>query len=193
MARRRSSSVCRRGAPLYAAAELLCIPPLPRTVLTLSEKAGRGGPALSYSGCAGKIRISVSLSRRRVERSLCVLSRSVVFHSLLTPWTAAHQPSLSMGFPRQEYWSRLPFPPPGIFPIQGWNSPVLHLLHWQTDSLPGSHLGSPLEPLDLWLFVIISPAANSSCLSRAPKFHLEMYLTINSIPFKAVIGPRVSI
>ena len=37
MARRRSSSVCRRGAPLYAAAELLCIPPLPRTVLTLSE------------------------------------------------------------------------------------------------------------------------------------------------------------
>ena len=156
MARRRSSSVCRRRAPLYAAAELLCIPPLPRTVLTLSEKAGRGGPALSYSGCAGKIRISVSLSRRRVERSLCVLSRSVVFHTLLTPWTAAHQPSLSMGFPRQEYWSRLPFPPPGIFPIQGWNSPVLHLLHWQTDSLPGSHLGRP-KHAELALKVLLEP------------------------------------
>ena len=30
-----------------------------------------------------------------------------------TPWTVAHQAPLSMGFPRQEYWSGLPFPPPG--------------------------------------------------------------------------------
>ena len=30
-----------------------------------------------------------------------------------TPWTVAHQAPLSMGFSRQEYWSRLPFPPPG--------------------------------------------------------------------------------
>ena len=29
-----------------------------------------------------------------------------------TPWTVAHQAPLSMGFPRQEYWSGLPFPPP---------------------------------------------------------------------------------
>ena len=29
------------------------------------------------------------------------------------PWTVAQQASLSMGFSRQEYWSRLPFPPPG--------------------------------------------------------------------------------
>ena len=33
--------------------------------------------------------------------------------SLVTPWTAARQAPLSMGFPRQEYWSRLPFPSPG--------------------------------------------------------------------------------
>ena len=25
----------------------------------------------------------------------------------------AHQAPLSLGFPRQEYWNRLPFPPPG--------------------------------------------------------------------------------
>ena len=31
---------------------------------------------------------------------------------LATPWTAAHQASLSMGFPRQEHWSGLPFPSP---------------------------------------------------------------------------------
>ena len=30
-----------------------------------------------------------------------------------TPWTAACQAPVSMGFSRQEYWSGLPFPPPG--------------------------------------------------------------------------------
>ena len=30
----------------------------------------------------------------------------------VTPWTAAHQASPSMGFSRQEYWSGLPFPSP---------------------------------------------------------------------------------
>jgi len=33
---------------------------------------------------------------------------------LATPWTAAHQASLSMGFSRQEYWSGLPLPSPII-------------------------------------------------------------------------------
>ena len=32
--------------------------------------------------------------------------------SLATPWTVAHQAHLSMGFPRQEHWRGLPFPPP---------------------------------------------------------------------------------
>ena len=30
-----------------------------------------------------------------------------------TPWTVARQAALSMGFPRQEYWSGLPFSSPG--------------------------------------------------------------------------------
>ena len=30
-----------------------------------------------------------------------------------TPWTVARQALLSMGFPRQEHWSGLPFPSPG--------------------------------------------------------------------------------
>ena len=36
-----------------------------------------------------------------------------------TPWTVAHQATLSMGFPRQEYWSGLPFPSPGDLPHPG--------------------------------------------------------------------------
>ena len=34
-------------------------------------------------------------------------------------WTVAHQASLSVGFPRQEYWSSLPFPSPGNLPNSG--------------------------------------------------------------------------
>ena len=36
-----------------------------------------------------------------------------------TPWTVAHQAPLSMGFPRQEHWSRLPIPAPGDLPHPG--------------------------------------------------------------------------
>ena len=36
-----------------------------------------------------------------------------------TPWTVARQAPLSVGFPRQEYWSGLPFPPPEDFPHPG--------------------------------------------------------------------------
>jgi len=49
---------------------------------------------------------------------------------------------MSMGFPRQEYWSGLPFPPPGIFQTQGANP---GLLPWQADSLPLLHQGNPRE------------------------------------------------
>ena len=34
----------------------------------------------------------------------------------VTPWAAAHQAPLTMEFPRQEYWSGLPFPTPGGLP-----------------------------------------------------------------------------
>ena len=37
-----------------------------------------------------------------------------------------HQSPLSMKFSRQEYWSGLPFPFPGIFLTQGWNLGLLH-------------------------------------------------------------------
>ena len=36
--------------------------------------------------------------------------------TLSTPWTAARQAPLSMGFSRQEYWSGVPFPSPGDLP-----------------------------------------------------------------------------
>ena len=45
-----------------------------------------------------------------------VLSRVRLF---ATPWIVACQAPLSMEFSRQEYWSRLPFPPPGDLPNPG--------------------------------------------------------------------------
>ena len=37
----------------------------------------------------------------------------------VTPWAGAHRAPLSIGFPRQESWSGLPFPPPGDLPDLG--------------------------------------------------------------------------
>ena len=62
----------------------------------------------------------------------------------VTLWTVACPASLPMRFSRQEYWSGLPFPPPEDLLNPGINLRLLHLLHWQADSLPLSHLGSPL-------------------------------------------------
>ena len=39
--------------------------------------------------------------------------------TLATPWTVACQAPLLMGFPRQDYWSGLPFPSPGNLPKPG--------------------------------------------------------------------------
>ena len=43
---------------------------------------------------------------------VCVCAQSVSHVQLFsTPWTVSHEAPLSMEFSRQEYWSRLPFPP----------------------------------------------------------------------------------
>ena len=80
------------------------------------------------------------LATVQVRECVCVLSCSVV-SNLATSWTVACQAPLSMGFPRQEYWSGLSFPPPGDLPDPGIepSSPVvsctgrwtLPLYHWE--------------------------------------------------------------
>ena len=63
----------------------------------------------------------------------------------VTPWTVAHQAPLSIGFSRQKYWSRLPFPPPGDLPDPGIKpaslvSPALAGRFFTTEP-PGNPLG----------------------------------------------------
>ena len=56
-----------------------------------------------------------------------------------TPRTVAHWAYLSMGLSSQEYWSRLPFPPPGDRP-EPRIEPVTHVSSAsQVNSLPLSH------------------------------------------------------
>ena len=69
-----------------------------------------------------------------------------------TLWTVAHQAPLSMGFPKQEYWSGLPFPPPR------------HLCN------PGIKLVSPalsgrFFTSAMWLHAAAAAAAAKSCQS----------------------------
>ena len=68
---------------------------------------------------------------------VCTVAQSCLFETL---WTIAHQPPLSMGLFRREYWSGLPFPPPGDLPDQEIEpvSPAL-----PAKSLPLTHWGSP--------------------------------------------------
>ena len=87
---------------------------------------------------------SLPLSHQRGPNTLWKVKVKVksLSHAWLsaTPWAAAHQAPLSMGFSRQEYWHGLPFPSPGDLPDPGIKprSPAL-----QADSLPTELTGKP--------------------------------------------------
>ena len=69
--------------------------------------------------------VNFYVKKVRVKSFSCVLL-------FATPWTVAYQVPLSVGFSRQKYWSRLPFPSPGDLRDPGIEpgSPAFH-----TDSL----------------------------------------------------------
>ena len=82
-----------------------------------------------------------------LDVSVCVC---VYMSDSATLWTLAHQAPLSMGFSRQEYWSRLPCPPPGDLPNPGMKPVLLCLLHWQVGSLP---LVPPGKPKYIYIYI----------------------------------------
>ena len=75
--------------------------------------------------------------------SSCAYSVSHVW-LLATPWAIAHHAPLSIGFPKQEYWSGLPFPSPEDLPDPDI-APVSPSL--AADSLPFSYLGKLINQL----------------------------------------------
>ena len=76
-----------------------------------------------------------------IERAVVVIVQSLTHVQLFaTLWTVTRQAPLSMGFPRPEYWSRLPFPSPTDLPYPGIKPTSSALTG---DSLPLSHQRSP--------------------------------------------------
>ena len=67
--------------------------------------------------------------------TVCAHSVAQLCPTLCDPMDCSPAGLLSMGFPRQEYWIGLPFPPPGNLPNSGIE-PLLCFLHWQVDSFP---------------------------------------------------------
>ena len=78
---------------------------------------------------------------------LLLFSRSAVLNSFATPWTIARQAPLSMGFPRQERWSGLPFPPPEDLPDPETEPPVSPAFF--TDEPPGKPRRTYIQPKTL--------------------------------------------
>ena len=89
----------------------------------------------------------------------------------MIPWTVAHQAPLSMEFPRQEYWSMLPFPSPEGLSNQGLNP---GLLYCRQILYRLSHQGSP--SLETCFFICLpcsmSPGKTWKCL-----IHLSMKMS----------------
>ena len=81
-----------------------------------------------------------------------------------TPWTIAHQVPLPLGFPKQEYWSGLPFPPPGNLPHPGIEpaSPALTggfvTIEPSTKSLNLWIWGYAIQPVTFHLWFQVSEA-----------------------------------
>ena len=83
---------------------------------------------------------------------LCVLSSFSRVQLFVTLWTVARQAPLSMGFPKQEYWSGLPFSSPGDLP-DSWIEPGLP--HCRQSLYRLSHQGSYRRfiEVDIALFI----------------------------------------
>ena len=101
-----------------------------------------------------------------------ILSHFSCVHLFVTPWTVARQAPLSMGFSRQEYWSGLPVPPPGIFPTQGRNLCLLRLLRWHVGSLP---LASPGKSKNIFS-VYNSPLVSTGIDSRIARKYQNLWI-----------------
>ena len=89
----------------------------------LEQQKLKGSAALNRVGVVWNTHCLLPLFSRAGRTGLlaaCLSAKSLQScPTLATPWTVAHQAPLSMWFPRQKYWSVLPFPPPGDLPNPG--------------------------------------------------------------------------
>ena len=111
----------------------------------------------------------------------------------MLPQTVAHQALLSMGLPRQEYWSRLPSPPPRDLPDPELEpmSPAL-----QVDSLPAELLGKPHLIHRDHIFIVLIPyfVKEIRSSSRESLSHMFLhtgkpgYFLLSQFLFQLILG-----
>ena len=111
---------------------------------------------------------------------LLLFIHSVLSNSFVTPWTVACLVSLSMGFPRQEYWSGVPFPAPRDLPNLGVKP--------ESPALAGGFFTiqfSSVQSLShVWLFVNLWTAACQAFLSITNSWSLLKLVSIELVmPF----------
>ena len=84
------------------------------------------------------------------REKVCVLSRVQLF---VTAWTVAHQVPLSIGFPRQEYWSGWPFPPPEDLPDPGIKPTVACIASGSFTTVPPGKPKKMCVPISLYIHI----------------------------------------
>ena len=89
-------------------------PGLPHCRLILYQLSHRGSPGWCYTWIPSHSTSLVLIMCLKYVNIL--LSHFSCLWLSVTPWTIAFQGPLSMGFSRQEYWSGLPWLPPGDLP-----------------------------------------------------------------------------
>ena len=114
------------------------------------------------SDCSHEIKRRLLLGRKAMT-NLLLLLLSCFSHVRLcaTPWTAAHQAPLSLGFSRQEHWSGLPFPSP-MHESEKWK--------WSRSVMSDSVRPHGLQPTRLlhpWEFPGRSTGVGCHCLLRS--------------------------
>ena len=83
------------------------------TVEKVSDFIFPGSKITADGDCSHEIKRCLLLGRKVMINLVKVKVKSLSRVRLLaTPWTAALQALLSMGFSRQEYWSGVPLPSP---------------------------------------------------------------------------------
>ena len=107
---------------------------------------------------------------------VCVCAQSCLTPQ--TPWTVGHQTPLPTGFFWQDYWSGLPFPPPGIFPTQGLNLHLLHFIRQITTEPPGN----PLTKIQDIMACLLNITSFS--------FHLSESESVSRSVVSNSLGPR---
>ena len=83
---------------------------------------------------------------------------------LVTPWTAAYQARLSMGFSRQEYWSGLPLP---SLKRSSYSDAIWYFLDWKI-----------LKTIQCWQMRMVGAFSYHCCKELTQKVHFTQFLSL---------------